>query len=189
MAREHVTVALNGDGGDESFLGYQRYLATVFAGRLDRVPVSIRAAAGRMAAFLPNTGPRSIGARARRFAQVVQLEPRRRYLEWLTFDNGWKGQLYTDAFAHEMRGRDSSRILDEAYEQSDAPTFLEQTAHADVQLYLPGDLLVKMDVASRRRHSSPIAVPRPQGRRVCGESAAGAQAARPGAEMPCSSAS
>ena len=47
-----------------------------------------------------------------------------------------------------MARRDSLTVLDAAYAASDAPTFLERTVHADVQLYLPDDLLVKMDIAS-----------------------------------------
>ena len=38
MARRHVTVALNGDGGDESFAGYSRYAANLAAARLERIP-------------------------------------------------------------------------------------------------------------------------------------------------------
>ena len=148
MARQSVTVALNGDGGDESFLGYQRYLATVIAGRIDRLPRALRGALGRAGAWLPRTSPRSTGARLRRLSRVLLLDPRRRYLEWLTLDNGWKQSLYTAGFAERMRTHDSYSLLDAAYEQSDAPTFLEQTAHADVQLYLPDDLLVKVDIAS-----------------------------------------
>ena len=53
LTRRHVTVALNGDGGDESFAGYQRYVANAVAGRLDRLPAPLRralaAAGGRVA--------------------------------------------------------------------------------------------------------------------------------------------
>jgi asparagine synthase (glutamine-hydrolysing) len=148
LARRFVTVALNGDGGDESFLGYQRYLATVIAGRLDAMPGMLRAVAQRGAALFPGIGPSLSGTRVRRLAKVLQLEPRRRYLQWLTADDGWKEHLYSSEFADAMRGHDSFDLLAGVYAQSDAPTFLEQTAHADVQLYLPDDLLVKMDVAS-----------------------------------------
>ena len=47
LTRRHVTVALNGDGGDESFAGYQRYVANAVAGRLDRIPAPLRHAARR----------------------------------------------------------------------------------------------------------------------------------------------
>jgi asparagine synthase (glutamine-hydrolysing) len=148
LARQSVTVALTGDGGDESFLGYQRYLAAAVAGRLDALPRWIRQAVARASRGLPATGPRSAGARVRRLAEAVALPPRERYLRWLTFDNSWKPGLYTPEFSARTRGHDSIRLLDAAYDRSDAPTFLEATAHADVQMYLPDDLLVKMDIAS-----------------------------------------
>jgi len=148
LARRHVTVALNGDGGDENLLGYQRYLATVVAGRIDRVPAALRGAVVGLASALPRTGPRNAGSRWRRLATVLPLEPKRRYLQWLTADDGWKTRLYSPEFEDITKGNDSFDVLAAAYSRSDAPTFLEQTAHADVQLYLPDDLLVKMDVAS-----------------------------------------
>jgi asparagine synthase (glutamine-hydrolysing) len=148
LARQHVTVALSGDGGDENFLGYQRYLATVIAGQLDRTPAVLRRAVVSLASALPRTGPRSLGSRWRRLAAVLQLEPKRRYLQWLTADDGWKTRLYSPGFEEMTRSHDSFEVLAAAYARSDAPTFVEQTAHADVQLYLPDDLLVKMDVAS-----------------------------------------
>ena len=45
MARQHVTVALNGDGGDESFAGYPRYVPNVLSQRLERLPDALRRAA------------------------------------------------------------------------------------------------------------------------------------------------
>src|SRR5882724_2755232 len=48
MARRHVTVALNGDGGDEAFLGYARYQAMRHLDRLDRLPSAVRPAIARL---------------------------------------------------------------------------------------------------------------------------------------------
>lgn len=149
MARGFVTVALNGDGGDEAFIGYDRYLGTVLAGWYDRVPAPMRRAASRALALVPRGSPKSPAYRLRRFAEVLALEPRRRYGRWLTcFDNSPKAALYTPEFAVHVGPSDSLGLLEAAYQRSDAPTFLEATVHTDVQLYLPDDLLVKMDIAS-----------------------------------------
>jgi asparagine synthase (glutamine-hydrolysing) len=149
MARGLVTVALSGDGGDEAFAGYDRYRAARLAARLDAIPVSIRRAVSRVAGVLPLGGPRSPVDRWRRFLGALALAPRRRYGRWLVgLDAAAVTTLYSDGFAARVRHLDPLRVLEAAYDVSDAPGFLEQTLHADVQLYLPDDLLVKMDVAS-----------------------------------------
>jgi asparagine synthase (glutamine-hydrolysing) len=150
MARGLVTVALNGDGGDEAFLGYDRYLASALLSWQDHVPRLLRRAVfSRVGALLPRGSHRSFAGRARRLTEVLALEPRRRYAHWTTcFQNDQKSELYTPELARTLGERDSLALLEAAYDASDAPTFLEQTVHTDVQLYLPDDLLVKMDIAS-----------------------------------------
>jgi asparagine synthase (glutamine-hydrolysing) len=64
------------------------------------------------------------------------------------FDNPQKKELYASDFSSVVGDRDSLEILLQAYDRSDAADFVERTAHTDVQLYLPDDLLVKMDIAS-----------------------------------------
>jgi asparagine synthase (glutamine-hydrolysing) len=149
LAREHVTVALTGDGGDESFLGYDRYLATEIMRRASAVPLVLRRAVARGTALLPAGSPKSPVYRFRRLAAVVTMPPRRQYAQWVAcLDEDSRSELYSADFARRVGGIDPLARLDEAYEGSDAPTFVEATAHADVQLYLPDDLLVKMDIAS-----------------------------------------
>ena len=149
MAKQSVTVALNGDGGDEAFMGYDRYLGTVVASWYDRIPAPLRRAFIWGANRLPQGVPKSSVYRLRRFAEALALEPRRRYGQWMaSFANEQKHELYSDDFAAQLGPLDSWSLLDAAYVASDAPSFLEATVHTDVQLYLPDDLLVKMDIAS-----------------------------------------
>lgn len=149
MARGQVTVALNGDGGDEAFLGYDRYLGTKLAGWLDCLPASVRRLLLRGVKVFPSDRPKSTPFRLRRFSEALAMEPRQRYGRWVCcFENGLKNSLYTPEWSAEMRGRDSMALLEAAYERSDATSFPEATAHTDLQMYLPDDLLVKMDIAS-----------------------------------------
>jgi asparagine synthase (glutamine-hydrolysing) len=87
--------------------------------------------------------------RLRRFAEALALPPRRRYGRWITvFRPRDTAALYAAEFARRVGQRDPLDRLEAAYQASDAPSLVEAVMHADVQLYLPDDLLVKMDIAS-----------------------------------------
>lgn len=148
MARQTVTVALSGDGGDESFIGYDRHRAMRLAGVAARLPGPAREAAGRLARLLPVNRTKSLLARARRFGETMALNPVAQYTNWLTCATpGLKRELYGPALQATLE-TSGENDLREAFDASDAESLPEQAAHADLQRYLPDDLLVKMDIAS-----------------------------------------
>jgi asparagine synthase (glutamine-hydrolysing) len=148
LTRQHVTVALNGDGGDESFAGYPRYLANVAAARYQGVPGFIRTPLNAIIARLPSADPRSTIGRIKRFADAMPETPERRYAHWLMhFQPGLKGELCTSDFIRQSGGDATQMILDE-YAASDARNFVDATLDVDVNRYLPDDLLVKVDIAT-----------------------------------------
>ena len=150
LTREHVTVALNGDGGDESFAGYERYWADALAARYEHIPRFLREGIRQAANLLPYRENRwSFSRRLRRFLNGVADEAARRYVRWLCyFSNDMKDDLYTGEFTHAMVSHDSVNLTEDVYARSDAPTQLEKSLDADVNMYLPYDLLVKVDIAS-----------------------------------------
>jgi asparagine synthase (glutamine-hydrolysing) len=145
--RQHVTVALNGDGGDESFAGYERYLAHVAAGRADHLPRPLRQVLAALT--------RRLGGHSMKWTKGVQLlaaydVPReRRYAYGLMhFQPELKAELCTPEFLASAGGRDETDVILEAYARSDASDFLDRTLDVDVNRYLPDDLLVKVDAAT-----------------------------------------
>ncbi len=77
------------------------------------------------------------------------MEPRQRYSQWIGyFHNGAKARLWTPEFQDVVGKVDSLDILVEHYQQSDARDFIDATLAVDVNVYLPDDLLVKIDSAT-----------------------------------------
>ena len=149
LTRESVTVALSGDGGDEVFLGYPRYRRLHLTRALDRLPRRIRRAAPAAMAALPGSAASSIGHRVRQQSEDVALDRWDRYGRWMSyFDPGQRSALYAPEFAARVAAGRTADRLRTTLEASSATDPAEAAADADVQLYLPEDLLVKMDIAS-----------------------------------------
>lgn len=148
MTREHVTVALNGDGGDESFGGYDRYLANLAIERL-HLSERMQALARRIAQRLPAGEQHSRARRVRRVFDGLGSPSEERYISWLThFDNAAKEALYCSSLRERLAGLDSYDIVRGVYASSDAEDLVDRTMAVDVETYLPGDLLTKMDIAT-----------------------------------------
>jgi len=149
LTSEHVTVALNGDGGDESFGGYDRYVANAYASRLPIPPVLRRLA--RLAGHrLPLRGDaRSASRRASSALAYLGVEPSDRYAHMMSyFRRDEKSLLYTDDMRAATAERDTYDILTNASSSCDSDGIVDRMLCTDVETYLPGDLLVKVDIAT-----------------------------------------
>ncbi len=142
-ARRDVTVGLVGDGGDESFAGYERYAAAALAGR---VPVPAAAAGARLLRALPagRTERRSPLFRAARFLDAAATPRAERYGRLMeVFSLEGRAALWTDDARAEIGALVSAGLL-----LGPAATGTTGLQRLDLETYLPGDLLPKSDLAS-----------------------------------------
>jgi asparagine synthase (glutamine-hydrolysing) len=148
MTRAHVTVALNGDGGDESFAGYERYLGNRIAERVNSLPGSVWSA-NAVSRLLPDTlNSRSRIRQAKRFLSVATQPMAKRYGRWVTFfDELGKQELCTQDFRAQLNGRPSD-WMQSLFETADQLDPVDAAMSVDVRSYLPYDLLVKVDITS-----------------------------------------
>jgi len=149
--RKHVTVALNGDGGDESFAGYQRYAAMPIAEHYHRLPQFLRESVINKAVGLIPTpiSSRTHTGRAKRFLHAASLPKVERYLRWVSaFDRDAKRELYSEDFSRETAGFNAGDVLEHWFDQSNGNGIVDASLLTDIMTYLPNDLLVKVDIAS-----------------------------------------
>jgi asparagine synthase (glutamine-hydrolysing) len=151
LTRQHVTVALTGDGGDELFAGYPRYRAVWLSGRFERLPGLLRRMiAGRYWLRLP-ASPRQKShlRRWKRFVEELHHSPARRYLAWIAvFNEARRGELYSDDFVATLPEVDPLEFLASALARGSRRDPITATSLADLVTYLPCDLMTKVDVAS-----------------------------------------
>lgn len=149
--RKHVTVALNGDGGDESFAGYERYAAMRLAERYHRIPQVLRKAFVEFpASLLPSSElNRSRIRDGKRFLRAASLPKVERYFRWSSaFDRQAKSELYTREFHDTVEQFDAADVLGKWFSAANGSGIVDTTMLVDQMTYLPNDLLVKVDIAS-----------------------------------------
>jgi asparagine synthase (glutamine-hydrolysing) len=151
QARQTVTVALCGDGGDETLAGYRRYAIDGLLKPYSALPNWItQSVIPAMMHYVPEpswipedrnpiTGLKRLG----QFSATTSKASLVRWGSYFTHDD--KLALYTDRWRDEFRRIDTADWIASAYDEAHASSLLDRTLHADHATYLAGDLLPKTD--------------------------------------------
>jgi asparagine synthase (glutamine-hydrolysing) len=149
LTRSEVTVALNGDGGDESFGGYTRYVSNRLGGRFDRLPLNVRRAVAARAARLGGGEVTSLSNKLRRIMEGLPLGPAGRYERYMSWSNDTeRGRLYSDDFAAAVSLTPDDDPITASWQDASGSDVVDVMLEVDVNTYLPGDLITKIDIAT-----------------------------------------
>lgn len=149
MARENVTVALSGDGGDETFAGYaNRYYMTHMENRIrSRIPPQVRnGVLAPMAAIYPRIDSLPRPLRLKAFLSSISSSFENAYIRAMSFYflPEMKEKLYSKDLKAKVGGFDAGEILGRHFSRTN-PDAVSRAQYVDINTYLPEDILVKVD--------------------------------------------
>lgn len=150
--RKSVTVALNGDGGDEAFGGYLRYVAMKLDNFMRAMPSGVKKIMLNLTRLLPQKAPYGLFWRAAKFMKASMLQdPARRYLSTVCFFGpDEKEGLFSPAFENALGVdlRYGERYIMDLFKVAASQDLMGKLSYVDFRSYLPECLMTKMDIAS-----------------------------------------
>lgn len=147
LARQQVTVALAGDGGDENFAGYSKYHTDQLENRLrDAIPALLRQHLFPGLAACVGNSRNTLLRKSGTLLATLALEPDDAFFSTNSFfrQSVWDG-LVTDEFRRLTGDYDPAEITRTYYRNADSGDHLGRILYTDIKTYLPGDILVKVD--------------------------------------------
>ncbi len=151
FVREHVTVALGGDGGDEVFAGYPMYYGHKMARIYDSIPRFVRSGViepivNNLAVSTENV---SFDYKARRFVSSADYDLVKRHHSWFgSFTSDQKEELLSDSVQYATKNIDVYKGAKDLLLDCDAESKIEQMQYLDMNFYLAEGILTKVDRSS-----------------------------------------
>ena len=143
MAREFVTVVLSGDGGDELFAGYTRYVTDKKRSGLEKLPAKLRENL-----FKPLSESLPHGAKGKNYLYNVSLSAIDRYIDSVShFGRMGRKSLYSKKFLENLNGDfgKSEDVFRKIVQKVSTGNATDNLLYLDSKTYLPGDILTKVD--------------------------------------------